>query len=284
MASTTRNLKPGLDEYAGRSAIRLPRPAGAAAPRGGESGRLEAAHHGGPDRDHAAARRARGVDRRASGLPAPRGTPRASRGGRCHPHAPAGTCRRRRAASRRRAAPRAPRARRRPRHRSAGPPWARRRRRARAHTRSDSALDRPLRARDRCTAAAAPRRELRKKSSTSPENSSRNKSPSRSSMRAVWPPGRMHQRLRLQALARASVHQRGPRREHALEQQFDLPAALLGRVNPRRHHPGVVEHQEIAPARAARANRELQIAPRPARAVERRASGWRSAASRAAGQ
>ena len=179
---------------------------------------------------------------------------------------PVGRCPRPRAASRTRGARRAPRAWRASRHRSAGPPWARRRRPARAHRRSDSAPDPPLRARGRCRAEAAPRRTPRR--IRAHRELQAEQVASRSIRRALRPPGRAPG-PRLQRFARARVDQRRARREHPLEQQLDPAAAFLRAANPRGHDARVVEHQQVVRAQQPRKLAEIEVAPQPARAVER---------------
>ncbi len=81
--------------------------------------------------------------------------------------------------------------------------------------------------------------------------------------------GQKHRGPRLERFARARVNQRRARREHPLEQQLDPAAAFLRAANPRRHDAGVVEHQEVVRAQQPRKIAEIEVAPQPARAVER---------------
>jgi hypothetical protein len=47
-------------------------------------------------------------------------------------------------------------------------------------------------------------------------------------------------------LARAHMRDGLAPAEHALEQDLDATAGLLARMQPRRHHPGIVEDQQVA--------------------------------------
>src|SRR5260370_22715937 len=80
------------------------------------------------------------------------------------------------------------------------------------------------------------------------------------------PPGQRHPRSRFQSLAGPRMHQRDGRAERAFEQNFDLAAAVLHPVNPRRYDARIVEHQEIL-----RCQKRWQIADREVQAYIRRA-------------
>jgi len=71
-----------------------------------------------------------------------------------------------------------------------------------------------------------------------------------------------------QSLAGAGVDQCRGGVERPFEQQFDFPAAVLDAVNPRRHHPGVVEHEKILSIDQLRKIAELPVLDAAARAVE----------------
>ena len=96
--------------------------------------------------------------------------------------------------------------------------------------------------------------------------------------------GQHHAGLRLEPLAGAGVHQRRLGAEHALEQQLDPSAAVLGSVNARRNHPGIVEHQKIVRPQKRREIPKAEVAACPGAALQLQAGGWRSAARSAAGR
>ena len=80
----------------------------------------------------------------------------------------------------------------------------------------------------------------------------------RSSMRALWPPGRFTRAPRLQPLAGARMHQRRSRAVSTRSSSIStLSAAVLDAVHARRHHARIVEHQQIRRRAAAPANREI---------------------------
>ena len=218
-----------------------------------------------PTATHAPAARARRVDR-VHRWPAALRTARCACGARARSlmRAPAGRCRRRRAASHRRV--------RRPRARSASSMrlvemQSRRRRghrarRARVH-RLVARLVGLHPPRVRCRAAAAPCRVDRAASKTSSRyrRSAREEiRRCRSSTVARTSSARMQHAARPRRMARAHLRQRVMGVEHALDQHLDPAAAGLASQQARLDHARVVEHEHVA-----RLHQLRQVAKQPIR-------------------
>ncbi len=84
-------------------------------------------------------------------------------------------------------------------------------------------------------------------------------------------------------LAGAHVGKHAMTVEHALDQHFELAARSLLAKQPRRNHPGVVEHHQVAGLQVLEQIREFLVRQRPARTIEDQQSAAMALGQRVAG-